>query len=185
MTTSDESVVVVAGLRMRYGARDVLDDVTFQVRRGEVLALLGPNGAGKTTTIEILEGFRARSAGVVTVLGLDPARATQQWRARVGIVLAISGVFYPITALPSWLQWVGQVFPMYWLGLGMRSALLPESAAIVEIGQSWRHPETVAVLGAWAVVGLIAAPLVLTRMARRESGSRLAERREQALQRIG
>jgi ABC-2 type transport system ATP-binding protein len=87
MTTRDEAVVGVAGLRMRYGMRDVLDDVTFQARRGEVLALLGPNGAGKTTTIEILEGFRARSAGVVTVLGLDPARATQLWRARVGIVL--------------------------------------------------------------------------------------------------
>jgi len=87
MTTSDEPVVVVTGLRMRYGPRDVLDGVTFQVRRGEVLALLGPNGAGKTTTIEILEGFRARSAGEVSVLGQDPARATQRWRARVGIVL--------------------------------------------------------------------------------------------------
>jgi len=85
--TADDVVIDVAGLRMRYGATDVLHDVTFQVRRGEVLALLGPNGAGKTTTIEILEGFRTRSAGRVAVLGIDPARAGEDWRARVGVVL--------------------------------------------------------------------------------------------------
>jgi ABC-2 type transport system ATP-binding protein len=72
---------------MRYGTTDVLHDVTFQARRGEVVALLGPNGAGKTTTIEILEGFRTRSAGHVEVLGTDPARAGEEWRARVGVVL--------------------------------------------------------------------------------------------------
>ena len=60
----DELVLDVEGLRMRYGTTDVLHDVTFQARRGEVLALLGPNGAGKTTTIEVLEGFRARSTGL-------------------------------------------------------------------------------------------------------------------------
>lgn len=80
-------VVEVDGLRMRYGAVDVLDDVSFQVTPGDVVALLGPNGAGKTTTIEILEGFRMRSAGRVAVLGVDPARGDEQWRARVGIVL--------------------------------------------------------------------------------------------------
>lgn len=82
-----EVVLDVDGLRMRYGATDVLHDVSFQVRRGEVLALLGPNGAGKTTTIEILEGFRLRSAGRVEVLGADPAHGDEQWRARVGVVL--------------------------------------------------------------------------------------------------
>jgi ABC-2 type transport system ATP-binding protein len=80
-------VIAVEGLRMRYGTTDVLRDVTFQAGRGEVLALLGPNGAGKTTTIEILEGFRMRSAGHVEVLGADPAHAGERWRARVGIVL--------------------------------------------------------------------------------------------------
>lgn len=100
-------------------------------------------------------------------------------------LVAISGVFYPITALPQWLQWVAQVFPVYWLGLGMRSALLPASAASVEIGATWRPVETAVVLGAWAIVGLILAPIVLRRMARRESGSRVAVRREKALQRIG
>ncbi|MFB6555148.1 MULTISPECIES: ABC transporter ATP-binding protein [unclassified Streptomyces] len=72
---------------MRYGSKDVLNGVDFNVCRGEVVALLGPNGAGKTTTIEIMEGFRTRSAGEVSVLGVDPAKGDEQWRARLGIVL--------------------------------------------------------------------------------------------------
>ncbi|MDG4827845.1 ABC transporter permease [Solwaraspora sp. WMMD1047] len=98
-------------------------------------------------------------------------------------LIATSGIFYPITSLPGWLQGVAQVFPIYWLGLGMRSALLPASLSVVEIGQSWRHLETLLVLGAWAVVGLVVAPGVLRRMARRESGSSVAARREKAMQR--
>jgi ABC-2 type transport system ATP-binding protein len=77
----------VEGLRMRYGATDVLHGVTFQAHEGEVLALLGPNGAGKSTTIEILEGFRMRSAGRVEVLGTDPAHGDERWRSRLGVVL--------------------------------------------------------------------------------------------------
>ncbi|QWF79531.1 Fluoroquinolones export ATP-binding protein [Amycolatopsis sp. CA-230715] len=72
---------------MRYGTTDVLHGVDLHARRGEVLGLLGPNGAGKTTTIEILEGFRKRSAGEVRVLGVDPDEGGEQWRARLGIVL--------------------------------------------------------------------------------------------------
>jgi ABC-2 type transport system permease protein len=98
---------------------------------------------------------------------------------------AISGIFYPISSLPQWLQGIAQVFPMYWLGLGMRSALLSDSAVVVEIAQSWRHLETLGVLAVWAVIGLILAPIVLRRMARRESGSSVAARREKALQRVG
>ena len=94
---------------------------------------------------------------------------------------AISGIFYPITHLPGWLQTVGQVFPMYWLGLGMRAALLPAHLAAVEIGGSWRLPLVFLVLAAWSVLGLAAAPPVLRRMARRESGSQVAERRERAM----
>jgi ABC-2 type transport system permease protein len=100
-------------------------------------------------------------------------------------LIGISGIFYPISALPAWLQWIAQVFPMYWLGLGMRSALLPAGAAGVELGASWRPLETAAVLGAWAIAGLILAPIVLRRMARRESGSSVVERREKMLQRVG
>lgn len=99
-------------------------------------------------------------------------------------LVALSGIFYPLTQYPQWLQWIAQVFPIYWLGLGMRSALLPDGMATVEIGESWRHLETLGVLGVWAVVGLVVAPIVLRRMARRESGSSVAARREKAMQRV-
>ena len=82
-----DSVVRVRDLCMRYGDKDVLTGVDFDVSRGEVVCLLGPNGAGKTTTIEILEGFRDRSAGQVEVLGCDPISAGEDWRARTGVVL--------------------------------------------------------------------------------------------------
>ncbi|MDX2971751.1 ABC transporter permease [Kribbella solani] len=98
-------------------------------------------------------------------------------------LIAISGIFYPITALPGWIAWIGQITPIYWMGLGMRSALLPDSTVVVEVGDSWRHLETAAVLGVWAIAGVLLAPVVLRRMARRESGSKVAERRERALQR--
>ncbi|MFG3119980.1 ABC transporter ATP-binding protein [Streptomyces sp. NPDC048197] len=80
-------VIHVSGLRMSYGSTDVLHGVDLDVRRGEVFALLGPNGAGKSTTVEILEGFRQRSAGTVRVLGTDPARGGDAWRGRIGLVL--------------------------------------------------------------------------------------------------
>jgi ABC-2 type transport system ATP-binding protein len=83
--------VEVGGLRKAYGDRVVLRGVDFEVRQGEVLCLLGPNGAGKTTTVEILEGFRARTGGSVTVLGLDPAAQPAQLRERIGIVLQECG----------------------------------------------------------------------------------------------
>jgi ABC-2 type transport system ATP-binding protein len=86
-SAAEDAILDVRDLRMRYGSTDVLVGVSFTARRGEVLALLGPNGAGKTTTIEILEGFRMRSAGHVRVLGTDPAHADERWRSRVGVVL--------------------------------------------------------------------------------------------------
>ncbi len=100
-------------------------------------------------------------------------------------LIAISGIFYPISALPGWLHPIAQVFPFYWLGLGMRSALLPDAAASVELAGSWQHVHTVAVLGAWAVVGLVLAPVVLRRMARGVSGASVEAGRLKAAQRIG
>ncbi len=81
--------VAVSHLAKSYGTKQAVDDVSFEVQRGEVFALLGPNGAGKTTTIEILEGFRRRTGGAVSILGVDPAeRATQRWlRSHIGVVL--------------------------------------------------------------------------------------------------
>lgn len=96
---------------------------------------------------------------------------------------AISGILYPITQLSTWLQWAGQAFPLYWLGLGVRSALLPGNLAAVEVGHSWRHFETAGVLGAWAVAGVVLAPILLRRAARREAGSSVAARRERVISR--
>ena len=98
---------------------------------------------------------------------------------------AISGIFYPITSMAGWLQGVAQAFPMYWLGLGMRSVFLPDALASVELTHSWRHWETFGVLAVWVALGLTLAPAILRRMARRESGSAVAARRERALTTMG
>ncbi|MER7485634.1 ABC transporter permease [Streptomyces sp. NPDC126497] len=100
-------------------------------------------------------------------------------------LIVISGIYSPLSELPGWLQIVGQVFPVYWLGLGLRAALLPAGAVAAEVGESWRYLETVGVLGAWAVAGLLLAPSVLRRMARRESGATMTERHRKAMQRVG
>ncbi len=92
-----DPAIQVRGLVRSYGserngtAHRAVDEVDLDVERGEVFALLGPNGAGKTTTVEILEGYRRRDAGTVSVLGADPARPTQEWRTRIGIVLQEAG----------------------------------------------------------------------------------------------
>jgi ABC-2 type transport system ATP-binding protein len=82
-----EPVISVRGLRKSYGDVEAVCGIDLEVERGEVFAFLGPNGAGKTTTVEILEGYRRRSGGEVTVLGEDPQRAGREWRERIGIVL--------------------------------------------------------------------------------------------------
>ena len=86
-----ENVVEVRELRKQYGENAALDGVSFDIRRGETFALLGPNGAGKSTAIEILEGYRRRTAGEVSVLGRDPEHGGLDWKARLGIVLQSSG----------------------------------------------------------------------------------------------
>jgi ABC-2 type transport system ATP-binding protein len=83
----ERPAIIVRGLRKSYGATAVLRGIDFEVHSGEVFGFLGPNGAGKTTAIEILEGYRRRTAGEVTVLGIDPGRPTRAWRDRIGLVL--------------------------------------------------------------------------------------------------
>jgi ABC-2 type transport system ATP-binding protein len=84
---SSSPVISVTGLRKSYGDHEAVRGIDLEVGAGEVFAFLGPNGAGKTTTVEILEGYRPRSAGQVSVLGADPADADRAWRERIGIVL--------------------------------------------------------------------------------------------------
>jgi ABC-2 type transport system ATP-binding protein len=87
-----EPAVLLDGVVKRYGSRTVLDGVSLEVRRGEVVAVLGPNGAGKTTAVEIVEGYRDRDGGQVRVLGADPASGGRALRARVGLMLQDGGV---------------------------------------------------------------------------------------------
>ncbi|MEH1013917.1 ABC transporter ATP-binding protein [Micromonospora sp. CPCC 206060] len=93
----DELAISVRGLRKSYGGNPAVAGVDLDVHRGEVFALLGPNGAGKTTTVEILEGYRQRDGGEVSVLGSDPADPAPDWRSRVGIVLQGTGEFDELT----------------------------------------------------------------------------------------
>jgi ABC-2 type transport system permease protein len=121
--------------------------------------------------------------GMVIGALVPSAQKVGTWGMLPVMVLAgISGIFYPIQQLWGWVQVVAQLFPMYWLGLGMRSAFLPDSAAALELGGSWRTLETVLVLGAWAVAGAVVTPRVLRRMSRRSTGSQVQAAREAAVQ---
>lgn len=103
----DDNVVQVRNLRKEYAGRPVVDDVSFDIARGETFALLGPNGAGKSTTVEILEGFRRRTDGEVTVLGEDPERAGLAWKARLGVVLQSAGSLGALTVREYVRQFAG------------------------------------------------------------------------------
>ncbi len=101
------SAIEVSDLRKRYGAYEALRGIDIDVRRGEVFGLLGPNGAGKTTTVEILEGYRSRSGGEVSVLGEDPAARSLALRRRIGIVLQSGGIYSHITPREALAHWAG------------------------------------------------------------------------------
>lgn len=92
-----ETAIQVTGLRKAYGDLNAVDGLDLTITSGEIFAILGPNGAGKSTTVEILEGFRKRSAGDVRVLGIDPAHPTREWRERLGIVLQSTSTNTPLS----------------------------------------------------------------------------------------
>jgi ABC-2 type transport system ATP-binding protein len=102
-----EYAIEVANLRKSYDDNEAVRGISFAVERGEVFGLLGPNGAGKTTTVEILEGYRERTAGEVSVLGEDPGRASRRFRERVGIVLQSSGFYPRVTVREAVEHWSG------------------------------------------------------------------------------
>jgi len=91
------AAILVRDLRKSYGPHQAVSGISFRIAEGEVFGLLGPNGAGKTTTVEILEGYRKRDAGEVTVLGYDPARSDPEFRERIGVVLQQSQLFQNLT----------------------------------------------------------------------------------------
>ena len=97
--------IEVSALRKRYGEYEAVRGIDITVRRGEVFGLLGPNGAGKTTTVEILEGYRARTSGEVSVLGHDPASRSIELRRRIGIVLQSGGIYSHITPREALAHW--------------------------------------------------------------------------------
>lgn len=148
----------------------VAGDLRLDARTWLLLAVIFVLGLVTTVPIGVALGSLFKSASQVGMLFLGSM-----------VLLVPSGIFYPITALPAWLQWVGQVFPYYWLGLGARSAMLPAEMVTAEIGGSWRTLEMFGVLGAWAVVGFVVAPIVLRRMARRASGAAVAEARDRVM----
>jgi ABC-2 type transport system ATP-binding protein len=102
---STDAAIEVSGLHKRYGSFEAVKGIDIEVRRGEVFGLLGPNGAGKTTTVEILEGYRERSEGEVSVLGHDPALRELELRKRIGIVLQSSGIYSHVTPREALRHW--------------------------------------------------------------------------------
>ncbi|RFU22285.1 ABC transporter permease [Geodermatophilus marinus] len=143
----------------------------------------GAEGWLTVTWVVVLGLLATLPLGMVLGSVVPSVQKVGSWGMLPVIVLTvISGVFFPVQALWGWVQAVAQVFPTYWIGLGMRSAFLPDAAAAVELGGSWRTLPTVLVLLAWAVAGLLVTPAVLRRMARRQSGSQVAAARDAAAQ---
>ena len=99
------AIIEVDGLRKSYGDFEAVRGVSFAVDEGEVLAVLGPNGAGKTTTVEILEGYRTRTSGIVSVLGHDPQQRSHELRERMGIVLQSTGMYRHIGVREAIAHW--------------------------------------------------------------------------------
>jgi ABC-2 type transport system ATP-binding protein len=120
------TAVAVAGLRKTYGEHEALRGIDFTIASGEVFGLLGPNGAGKTTTVEILEGYRARDAGEVHVLGVDPERSGTSWRERIGVMLQSSSLYPNLTVRESL-----RVFAGYYAN----ARDVDEVVEIVELGE--------------------------------------------------
>src|SRR5437868_2431787 len=109
--TSGVPAIEVHGLTKAYGAHVAVRGIDFAVARGEVFGLLGPNGAGKTTTVEILEGYRKRTQGEVTVLGHDPGRRERSLRERVGIVLQAPGSMYRFVSVQEAVEHWARFYP--------------------------------------------------------------------------
>lgn len=142
-----------------------------------------PSGWITVTWVIVLGVLATMPIGMAIGALVPSSQKVGTWGMLPVLLLAgTSGIFYPVQRLWDWVEVVVQCFPVYWLGLGMRSAFLPDSAAAVEVAGSWRTWETVAVLGGWAVVGALVTPSLLRRMARRQTGSQVEAARDASLQ---
>jgi ABC-2 type transport system permease protein len=150
-------VILVSGIML-------VNDVSLNVRACLLLTLIFVVGMVATVPIGVALGSVMKSSLQALLVPLA-----------CGLLVIASGMFFPIAILPTWLQKFVQAFPVYWVGLGARSAMLPAQMVAAEIGGSWRGVEMFGVLGVWAALGLLLAPILLRRMARRQSGSAIAE----------
>src|SRR5690606_27553733 len=141
-------------------ALTVAGELNLGPRTWVLLALLFVVGMVSTVPISVVLGSLVKSAAQTGLLFLASM-----------LLIIPSGIFYPITAMPTWLQWIGQVFPFYWLGLGARSAMLPAELAAVEVGGAWRTLEMFGVLAVRAGIGMTLAPSIPRRLARRQTGA--------------
>lgn len=173
--TSNAIVTMVSTLVLLAAGLILFDGLVFDTPQRWLL-FAGVMAAGLVTTLAI--------GAVVGSLINSPKNMGLVMLPVMGLI-SISGIFYPLVALPLWLQWIAQVFPLYWFGLGMRASLLPESMAAVEVAESWRLGWVFVILLAWAVAAMVLAPKLLSRMARRESGSAVAARRRDIQQEWG
>ncbi|WP_301130336.1 ABC transporter permease [Streptomyces cacaoi] len=161
-------LVLVAGLLLFDGVADGLADGGPQMLGMMVLGLAAclPIGAILGTCFE--NPRTAIGSLMIPFMGLT----------------VISGVLMPVSWMPDWVQTLVQFTPLYWLGLGMRAAMLPDTMLALEIGGSWRVPETLGVLALWAVAGFALALVLLRRMTRTVNGATLDESRLKAMQRV-
>lgn len=132
-----------------------------------------PAGIGTLLWVVPLGLFAMLPLGAVLGSALPSPRYLSYVSLLLMGLVSVSGVFYPLALQSTWLQFLGQAFPLYWMGLGMRSAMLPGDIVHAEIGGSWRPLETVAVLGLWGVVGVMLAMIALRHTARRQSGKKM------------
>lgn len=156
-----------------------------------VAVMLGPVLGLDLADVALVLGMFVLGTIALTTFGMvigsafrNP-RSVSGWGFLIlGALIFAAGLVVPLANLPVWVQLIGQATPLYWIGHGMREAFLPLEMAAIEIGGSWRPGLAFAIVGAWAVAGLVLAPTVLRRVARRETGSLLEARRDAALQRV-
>lgn len=167
-----------------YGAVSLVPTLAIVLGARLLVPGLGPASAGGwllVIGVAVLGLFATMPVGAVLGALARGPMAVAMVAMVVYAAMAVSGIFYPLAALPTWLQWVGQVLPTYWVGLGMRAAMLPPEAATLEAGGSFHLVGVVIALLVWAAVGLALAPVALRRMARRQSGSVVAAARDRVM----